>query len=95
MNRIVEVLGVDLDVEYDYSPYIAATWDDPAEGGEVEITGITLDGTDVLQLLSDWTLEQIQDKLESIDHEGEAREERICAQQEYWASRREDERMAA
>ena len=95
MERTIEVCEVDLTVTYDYSPYIAATRFDPQEGGEVEITGVTLDGTDVMQLLSDWTLEQIQDKLEQVDHASEAAEERACAQQEYWESRREDERMAA
>jgi len=91
MERVITVCDVDLDVEYDATPYRHATWNDPAEGGEVEITGVCLEGNDVIQLLSDWTLKEIQTQLERIDHTAEAREERACAAESYAESRRDDE----
>lgn len=40
----VDIAGEQVQVEFDYtcSPAIAATWDDPAEGGEVEVQSATL-----------------------------------------------------
>lgn len=81
MNRTVEILGVDLEVEFDHTPYRPAVMylsngdpGYPAEGGEVEVTDVFLDGTLITPLLSDWTMKQIQTKLEEIDFEREAAE---------------------
>jgi hypothetical protein len=39
------VVEFDVEIEYTITPYYPATWDDPAEGGEVEIQGAyTKDG---------------------------------------------------
>lgn len=81
MIRTVTVLEVDLDVEFDATPYRPAVMylsngdpGYPAEGGEVEVTDVFLDGVSVVRLLSQWTMDQIQTKLEEIDFEREAAE---------------------
>lgn len=71
MNHMmtVEVLGVDLVVEFEGTPFIPARTfghpDDatPAEGGEADIISVTLEGWDVTKLLNEWTLIQINEKL--------------------------------
>ncbi len=81
MNRTVEILGVDLEVEFDHTPYRPAVMylrngdpGYPAEGGDIEVTDVFLDGVSVVQLLSQWTMDQIKAKLEEIDFEREAAE---------------------
>ncbi len=69
MRITVEVLGVDLEVEYDGTPFVPARTfghpDDamPAEGGEATINAVYLDGTEVTELLSDWVLNKINETL--------------------------------
>ena len=69
MRITVEVLGVDLEIEFDGTPFIPARIyghpDDamPAEGGEATINAVYLDGTEVTELLSDWVLNKINEQL--------------------------------
>lgn len=81
MLRTVTVLDVDLEVEFTATPYRPAVMylsngdpGYPAEGGEIEVTDVFLDDVSVVKLLSDWTMQQIQTKLEEIDFESEAAE---------------------
>lgn len=96
MNRTVEILGVDLEVEFDHTPYRPAVMylrngdpGYPAEGGEIEVTDVFLNGTSVMELLSDWTMQQIQDQLEEIDFD----QERADRAGEDEAERRRDEEL--
>lgn len=69
----VEVLGVDLVVEFDATPLIPAVINgppehcSPAEGGEVTVVAVLLDGTEIMNLLNDWVIhkcsEQIAERL--------------------------------
>ena len=69
MRITVEVLGVDLEIEYDGTPFVPARIygppEDcyPAEGGEATINAVYLDGTEVTELLSDWVLNKINEQL--------------------------------
>ena len=50
-----------LDVEFTATPYIPATWDDPAEGGEIEVQDIYLEGLCVTQILAQWVLDKAEE----------------------------------
>lgn len=69
MRMTVEVLGVDLQVDFDGTPFVPARIyghpDDamPAEGGEADILAVYLDGTEVTELISDWVLNKINEQL--------------------------------
>lgn len=69
MRMTVEILNVDLEIEYDGTPFVPARIyghpDDamPAEGGEATINAVYLDGTEVTELLSDWVLSKINEQL--------------------------------
>ena len=69
MQLTVEVLGVDLVVEFDGTPFEPAkVWGPPedcypASGGEADIISVTLDGTEITELLSDWTIARITEQL--------------------------------
>ena len=69
MRITVGVLGVDLEIEFDGTPFVPARIyghpDDamPAEGGEATINAVYLDGTEVTELLSDWVLNKINEQL--------------------------------
>lgn len=65
MQKTVTINDVDLAVEYTGTEYHAATFDDPAYGGEVEIEAVLLEGNDVTEMLADWVLTRIREKLES------------------------------
>jgi hypothetical protein len=85
-----------LDVEFTATPYIPATYDDPAEGGEVEVQAIYLEGLEISGILAQWVLdlaeevagdsatELMRDQRES-DMEDEA-EARNSAREEEWQS---------
>ena len=85
--RTITVLDVDFEVEFNATPFEPCSWDSPASGGEVEVEGVYLDGNDVMGLLSQWALDQIQEQLEAIDHDGERREEAAIAKAEARAYR--------
>ena len=55
----VTIFDVDLLVAYDYTPYRPATFWHPAEGGDVEITGIHLDSKSVDGMLAEWVHDKI------------------------------------
>lgn len=97
MNRTVEILGVDLEVEFDHTPYRPAVMylrngdpGYPAEGGDIDVTDVFLAGTSVIDLLSDWTLQQIQSQLEAVDFDRERAEEAV----EFECERRRDEALS-
>ena len=56
---------VELTITYDATPYVAATWDDPAEGGETEITSITMEGNEVYDLLAPWVIKECEEACQS------------------------------
>lgn len=71
MSRMltVEVLGVDLVVEFDGTPFVPAQVSGPpescypCEGGEADVVGIYLDGTEVTSLLNDYVINQVNEKV--------------------------------
>ena len=69
MRMTVEILGCDLEIEFDGTPFVPARIyghpDDamPAEGGDATINAVYLDGTEVTELLSDWVLNKINEQL--------------------------------
>ena len=69
MRMTVEIFNVDLEIEYDGTPFVPARISGlpedcyPAEGGEADILAVFLDGTEVTELLSDWVLNKINEQL--------------------------------
>ena len=61
----IEFRGVEFDVEFDYTPYRAATYDSPAEGGDADILSVSIAGYEVSSLLSDWTIEHLRYEVEA------------------------------
>lgn len=70
----ITVNDVVFDVEYNYSKYRPATYYYPPEEAEVEITAVLLDGSDVTELLSEWTINQIFEKIEAPTRQEELEE---------------------
>ena len=85
-TKIITVQGVDFEVEFDYTAYRAATFTNPAEGGEVDILAISIEGYELSALLHDSIVERIKYELETLIPQLEY-EEMICA-----AESREEER---
>ena len=57
--RTTVVVGdLEFEVEFNATPYRAATWHEPAEGGEVEIEGISLEGFEMMEYLNEWVVSQ-------------------------------------
>lgn len=50
---------IEVNVEFDATPIISATWFDPAEGGEVEITAVFVDGVAIQPPLTDDEMEKL------------------------------------
>lgn len=68
MNKTLTILDVDLDVEFDIvGCYRPATRLDPAEYAEVEITAVSLDGTDITELLADWVIDKLRDSIDPVE----------------------------
>lgn len=80
MLRTVEVLNVDLVVDFDGEPFTPAKLgghpDDamPCEGGEATINSVHLEGTDVTELLSEWVINNIYEQLVEFLCSAEAEE---------------------
>lgn len=92
MQKTVTINDVDMDVEYSGTEYRPATWNDPAEGGEVEIEAVLLDGKDVTELLADWVLDRIREKLEE-ELQDDLREAKACAGEDRAEALREERMM--
>ena len=77
----VTIFDVDLTVAYDYTPYRPATHWEPEEGGDIEITGIHLDGHNVDGMLAGWVHDQIDQAIDVdiADRRREAEENRAMA----------------
>ena len=88
MERSITICGTNMTVEFDWSPYQPATWDDPAEGGEVEILNVLIGDQEVTDLLDDKIVEMIQEHLEELIPAME-QEERMCAAESAWEAKRE------
>ena len=91
MQKTVTINDVDMDVEYTGTEYHPATWDDPAYGGEVDIEAVLLDGKDVTELLADWVVDRIRQKLEE-ELQDDLSEAKACADEDR-AERIHEERM--
>jgi hypothetical protein len=62
----LEVKGIELEIEYEATPYIPARWTlsngdpgYPAEGGEFDIYTVKVKGVDIIELLSDEMIQYI------------------------------------
>lgn len=75
MQRTITISDVELQVEYSATEYRPATFHEPAEGGEVEIEGVYLDGNEVGHMLADWVeariLEQLRSGIAEDQHQAE------------------------
>lgn len=59
---------LEINVEFTATPMIPATWFDPAEGGEIEITAVFLDGVAISPPLTDAEESKVLDYLyDSLD----------------------------
>ena len=68
MNKTLTILDVDLDVEFEIiGRNRPATRLDPAEYAEVEITAVSLDGTDITELLADWVIDKLHDDIDPVE----------------------------
>lgn len=82
------VLGeIDLDIDYDYSPGNAATWIDPPEPAEFEITN--LNHVDLNRLLRDYL--DTDDNLLQTVHEYETIDREVAHADHYNDMKRESE----
>lgn len=61
-TTIIERDGVEIEVEveFDATPLIPATWDDPAEGGEIELSEVTVGGEPIDPPLTDAEAEKLE-----------------------------------
>ena len=56
-TQTVKWEGVDTEVEFYYTPYSPATFDEPAQAEEIEIISIKINGGDIGYMLSDEGIE--------------------------------------
>ena len=77
----VTIFDVDLVVSYSYTPYRPATHWEPEEGGDVEISGIHLDGKNVDGMLAEWVHDKIDAAIDADikERRSEAEEYRAMA----------------
>lgn len=85
MKRIVMINDVELTVYFSTTEFRAATFKRPADGGEIEIEGVYIDGNAVGEMLADWVNGRIVEQLREA-----AGEMKLEAQQAE-AERRADE----
>lgn len=78
MQRTVSINDVDLLVEYTRSEYLPDSFDTPAEGGDVEIQAVAIDGNNVTGLLADWVTERIADALAFYLHDDLQQEKQLA-----------------
>ena len=70
MNTKIECCGITFEVFYTGTEYRPATYFEPAEGGELEMEEIFIEGVEVSEVISDSVLEMIRSKLEaSLDED--------------------------
>ena len=65
MQTHIECCGITFEVFYTGTKYRPATYFEPAEGGELEIEEIFIEGVEVSEVLSDSVLEMIKGKIEA------------------------------
>jgi hypothetical protein len=65
MEKIVNIGGIELLVEYEYYKGETGTWEYPGSAPFVEVSGIYLEGNDqdIYDVLKDYYITQIEDKL--------------------------------
>lgn len=90
-TRTIIVCGVSVTVDFDYTPYRAATFHDPAEGGDVDVNEIYIGGEEISGIVTEKFCDAVREKLEEELPAVEA-EERACAEEER-AERIHEERM--
>lgn len=57
--------GIEVLTRFTFSPYVPATYWQPAEGGEIEIIGVeTIQKADIIDQLSAETLEKLAEQIE-------------------------------
>lgn len=78
-TRTIDLFDVTFDIDYSATPYRAATFDSPAEGGDLEVEVIYIAGHDVTDILSD--------KAKDLIHE------HVANQLESWADEDRDEQL--
>ena len=88
MERSITICGTDMTIEFDWSPYEPATWDSPAEGGEVEVLAIFIGDQEVTDLLDDKIVNMVREHLEALIPALE-QEEKMCAAESAWEAKRE------
>jgi hypothetical protein len=83
-TKTITINDVDLDVVYSATKFVPATFHDPAEGGEVEIEDVYLEGNELSGMLADWVMAEILDKLKDVlgDDERQAEEDAAEAKAE-------------
>lgn len=62
--RNVMICDVEFVVDFEFTKTVRATYDHPADGGEIEIEAICLDGHEVSEMLADWVTDRIKEKLQ-------------------------------
>lgn len=70
-TRTIIVCGVSVTVDFDYTPYRAATFYDPADGGDVDVNEIYIGGEEISGIVTEKFCDAVREKLE------EERAERI------------------
>lgn len=61
--QAVIVNDVEIVAEYSYTDYRHATYTNPPEEAEIELLSVTIDGTEVVDLLSEWAISRIIEQI--------------------------------
>lgn len=86
--QTITVLDVDFDVRFNYTQGWKGSHWEPPEYPEVEIEEVILDGWIVTELISDWTMQQIKDKIEIP-----SKYEEDCEYADYLRDQQRDEEL--
>lgn len=67
-----EYEGVDIEIEFDYYPYVPATYEYPSEGGYTNIIDVFHKGESIFELVSSNILEHLEAEIYKDIWEGES-----------------------
>ncbi len=75
-NLTYYVNDVPLDVSFNRSKYRPATYDDPAEGGEIDDVTVTIEGWDVTEIINGNIMDNIVTACQEYEEEGDYDDDR-------------------
>ena len=101
ITKTFTICDIDFEVEFGGTPYRPAYTSGapencyPAEGGECEVISVCIEGWDVTEVLSEFTMKLIEKACDDYISSGELEQDAAAAEADYLYEMRRDEAMFA